>query len=192
MSLLKWNLALNKNSQDISKVHTIVFDFDGVFTDNHVYVDSSGNELVKCSRADSYGLDLLRKIEAQKMLDFFVLTTESNSVVLKRCQKMGIDCFDSQSNKQSFLEGWLKKNRGDFEDPLPGVAYFGNDLNDFEVMSRVGISFAPADAHPSIKKVATFVLNSTGGSGFVREGIELLLGIQKMSVEEVRDFISNS
>jgi len=192
VSLLKWNLALNKNSQDISKVHTIVFDFDGVFTDNHVYVDSSGNELVKCSRADSYGLDLLRKIEAQKMLDFFVLTTESNSVVLKRCQKMGIDCFDSQSNKQSFLEGWLKKNRGDFEDPLPGVAYFGNDLNDFEVMSRVGISFAPADAHPSIKKVATFVLNSTGGSGFVREGIELLLGIQKMSVEEVRDFISNS
>ena len=192
MSLLKWNLALNKNSQDISKVHTIVFDFDGVFTDNHVYVDSIGNELVKCSRADSYGLDLLRKIEAQKMLDFFVLTTESNSVVLKRCQKMGIDCFDSQSNKQSFLEGWLKKNRGDFEDPLPGVAYFGNDLNDFEVMSRVGISFAPADAHPSIKKVATFVLNSTGGSGFVREGIELLLGIQKMSVEEVRDFISNS
>jgi len=192
VSLLKWNLALNKNSQDISKVHTIVFDFDGVFTDNHVYVDSIGNELVKCSRADSYGLDLLRKIEAQKMLDFFVLTTESNSVVLKRCQKMGIDCFDSQSNKQSFLEGWLKKNRGDFEDPLPGVAYFGNDLNDFEVMSRVGISFAPADAHPSIKKVATFVLNSTGGSGFVREGIELLLGIQKMSVEEVRDFISNS
>jgi len=185
-------LALNKNSLDISKVHTIVFDFDGVFTDNHVYVDSSGNELVKCSRADSYGLDLLRKIEAKKKLDFFVLTTESNSVVHKRCKKMGIDCFDSQNNKQSFLEGWLKKNRGDFENPLPGVAYFGNDLNDLEVMSRVGISFAPADAHSSIKKVATFVLNSTGGSGFVREGIELLLGIQKMSVEEVRDFISNS
>ena len=192
MSLLKWNLALNKNSQDISKVHTIVFDFDGVFTDNHVYVDSNGNELVKCSRADSYGLDLLRKSAAKKVIDFFVLTTESNSVVLKRCQKMGINCIDSQSNKQSFLEGWLKKNRGDFEDPLPGVAYFGNDLNDLEVMSRVGISIAPADAHPSIKKIATFVLNSTGGSGFVREGMELLLGIQKMSVEEVRDFISNS
>lgn len=192
MSSLKWNLALNKNSLDISRVHTVVFDFDGVFTDNQVYVDSSGNELVKCSRADSYGLDLLRKSAAKRMIDFFVLTTESNSVVLKRCQKMGIDCFDSQSNKQSFLEGWLKKNRADFENSLLGVAYFGNDLNDLEVMSRVGISFAPADAHPSIKKVATFVLNSTGGSGFVREGIELLLGIQKMSVEEVRDFISNS
>ena len=183
---------MNKDSRFIEKLHTIVFDFDGVFTDNSVYVDSNGIESVKCSRADSYGLDLLRRIAIQKKINFFVLTTESNSVVIKRCQKMGINCFSGQKNKRDFIEGWLSENQGEVHNALLGVAYFGNDLNDLDVMSGVGIALAPSDAHPSIKEVATFVLNSTGGSGFVREGIELLIGIQNMSMEEIRDFVSNS
>jgi 3-deoxy-D-manno-octulosonate 8-phosphate phosphatase KdsC-like HAD superfamily phosphatase len=54
------------------------------------------------------------------------------------------------------------------------------------------MSFAPADAHPQIKEVATRVLMSKGGQGFVREGIELILGISMMSQGELSEFISNS
>ena len=64
------------SSKDISikNLHTIIFDFDGVFTDNYVYVDNHGNETVRCSRADSYGINLLKvaKTKREDLLDFFV------------------------------------------------------------------------------------------------------------------------
>jgi 3-deoxy-D-manno-octulosonate 8-phosphate phosphatase KdsC-like HAD superfamily phosphatase len=59
-------------------------------------------------------------------------------------------------------------------------------------MQKVDISFAPSDAHPRIKEVATQVLMTQGGQGFVREGIELILGTSAMTQGELSEFISNS
>ena len=164
---------------DLSNFHTIVFDFDGVFTDNHVYSDSMGNEMVRSSKADSYGLDLLKNYitKRNESLEIFVLSTETNQVVEMRCKKMGIKLFKSVNNKCEFMENWLAQNRADYAIPFQGVVFFGNDMNDFEVMKQCGLSFAPSDAHPRIKQTSTFVLTRAGGEGFVREGVELLLGI---------------
>jgi YrbI family 3-deoxy-D-manno-octulosonate 8-phosphate phosphatase len=52
---------------------------------------------------------------------------------------------------------------------LDEVAYVGNDINDIEAMKLVGITFCPADAHNSIKKISNHVLKSKGGQGVVRE-----------------------
>lgn len=177
----------------IASIHTIVFDFDGVFTDNYVYVDGQGNETVRCSRADSYGINLLKlaKSKEQDKLEFFVLSTETNPVVTSRCKKMGIDCHSGEGNKWEFLQGWLKSHRPGISSPELGVLYFGNDLNDLEVMSQVGASICPADAHPEVKKVATFTLSSLGGQGFVREGIEFVLGFPYITPGEIHEFISN-
>ena len=185
MSSQKWKWVLTKERLPIGLIHTLVFDFDGVFTDNYVYVDSQGNETVRCSRADSYGVNLLKleKIKEQVSLDFFVLSTETNSVVANRCVKMGIDCHSGEGNKWAFLQGWLKSNRPGLSSPEKGVLYFGNDLNDLEVMSYVGYSIAPSDAHPLVQKVANLVLASEGGQGFVREGIELFLNSQIQTSE---------
>ncbi len=106
--------------------------------------------------------------------------------------KMGIECHIGEANKAMYLKDWLVGNRSELVDPYPGILYFGNDLNDLEVMERVGASFAPADAHPRIKEVATHVLGTHGGQGFVREGIELILGIPAMEQGELSEFISNS
>src|SRR5690606_16304196 len=65
----------------------LVFDFDGVFTDNQVYVSSSGEESVCCSRADSLGLDYLKRAG----LAMLVLSTETNPVVAQRCRKLGLE-----------------------------------------------------------------------------------------------------
>ena len=86
----------------------------------------------------------------------------------------------------------MSENHGDISNPFSGVLYFGNDLNDLEVMAKVGIALAPSDAHPGIKDIATHVLKSKGGKGFVREGIELLLGLPNMNQEKLSEFISNS
>ena len=158
--------------------HTVVFDFDGVFTDNLVFIDEEGREAVRCSRADSLGVSqLLKYIEiANRTIDVFVLSTETNEVVSKRCQKMGITCYVGESNKSEFIDAWTGIHRKDQKNPYAGIVYFGNDINDLEVMRKAGLSFATSDAHSLVRAVATHVLGSRGGHGFVREGIEFLLG----------------
>jgi YrbI family 3-deoxy-D-manno-octulosonate 8-phosphate phosphatase len=194
VSLLKWRWALNSKPIVFEDFHTVVFDFDGVFTDNFVYVDSKGVETVRCSRADSFGISLLtRQVKkSAKRIDVFVLSTEVNEVVQKRCIKMGIECHVGARDKANYLEYWFADNRPEVGDPYSETIFFGNDLNDLGVMQRVGLSFAPADAHSRVKEVATHVLTKQGGQGFVREGIELLLGISAMSQGELSEFISNS
>ena len=184
---------MSKERFPIDSIHTVVFDFDGVFTDNYVYVDSHGNETVRCSRADSYGVNFLKaaKNKRHDLFDFFVLSTETDPVVVNRCTKMGIECFPGESNKWKFLKGWLKSHRPGISLPERGVLYFGNDLNDLEVMSHVGASICPSDAHQLVKEVASFVLTSSGGQGFVREGIEFVLGFPHMTAGDIHEFISN-
>ena len=177
----------------ILDLHTIIFDFDGVFTDNFVYVDDRGVESVRCSRADSYGISLLNEyiLNAGQKIEVFVLSTEVNEVVLKRCRKMGIGCHKGEKQKIKYLDEWFSANRGEMADPYFGAAYFGNDLNDLGVIEKVRFSFVPVDAHPRIKEAATHVLAAQGGQGFVREGIELILGMTVMTQGELSEFISN-
>ena len=194
MNSLKWRWVLSSNAISIKDLHTIIFDFDGVFTDNFVYVDDRGTESVRCSRADSYGISLLLKyiLNSGRKIDVFVLSTEVNEVVLKRCKKMGIECHTGEKQKTKYLEDWFAANRKEVADPYSGTAYFGNDLNDLGVIEKVRLSLAPEDAHPRIKAAATHVLSTQGGQGFVREGIELILGIAAISQGELSEFISNS
>ena len=58
------------------------------------------------------------------------------------------------------------------------VAYIGDDLTDVVVMRRVGLAIATANARPEVKPVAHYVTRAPGGSGAVRETIELILKAQ--------------
>ena len=46
----------------IDKIDAFVFDFDGVMTNNLVYLDQDGKESVRCSRADGLAFDVLHKL----------------------------------------------------------------------------------------------------------------------------------
>jgi N-acylneuraminate cytidylyltransferase len=178
----------------IENFHSIVFDFDGVFTDNFVYVDENAIESVKVSRADGYAIDLLRKYIKINNLNFdiFILSTEKNKVVKARATKLQLECISGESNKLQALKDKFEHERPTDPTPFSGLIYFGNDLNDLPVMLQAGMSVAPNDAHPRIKEASTHVLNSPGGHEFVREGVEFLIGIDAMSPEELSEFISNS
>ena len=178
---------------DLSKFHSIVFDFDGVFTDNFVYVDENGVESVRVSRADGYALDLLRKFCARKKLivSIFILSTETNKVVLARAKKLEMDCITGERNKLLALSRKFEIERPNDTDPFSGLIYFGNDLNDLPVILRAGLSIVPSDAHQKVKESSNYVLGRPGGHDFVREGVEFLINIKAMSVEELSEFISN-
>ena len=139
----------------------VVFDFDGVMTDNRVWVGEHGHEQVACSRSDGLGLAMLRRLG----LDVFVLSTETNPVVGARCRKLALPYEQGVADKPARLRSLLNE-RG----ILPSdVIYVGNDVNDLDCMRLVGCSVAVADAHPEVLRAADVTLTCAGGHGAVRE-----------------------
>ena len=175
-----------------SLIHTLVCDFDGVFTDNKVWVDENGIESVRCDRADGLAFDLIRAWYRKRDLhsDIFILSKETNATVQARARKLRIPCHSGVGNKLAFLEEYLRRrpSGGSFA----GLAYLGNDLNDLPIMRRAGYAVAPADAHPRVKEVAHLVLKQNGGEGFVRAFVEQWLGLDQLTLEEIDELVSDS
>lgn len=178
----------------MADVHTLVFDFDGVFTNNKVWISSSGIESVECDRADGLGLDFLRHTsQANNLsLDFFILSKESNSVVTVRAEKLKIKCHHAVGDKVTFMDNYFHKHRPLDEFPYDGLMFAGNDLNDLMLMQRAKFSISPSDAHQLVLSNANIVLPRPGGHGFVRMLIEKLLKIEEMSMEDLNELICNS
>src|SRR5262245_59877827 len=142
-------------------VSLLVFDFDGVMTDNRVLVMQDGTEGVFCNRSDGLGIGMLRDAG----LSMLVLSKEANPVVAARCRKLKLDCRQGIDDKLAELKAIIK-DRGLTADH---VAYVGNDLNDLPCMSHVGLPLAVADAYPAVKSAARAVTTAAGGHGAVRE-----------------------
>lgn len=156
---------------NFEKIKLVVSDFDGVFTDNKVYLDENGKESARCDRGDGMGVSLLKK----KGIPIVILSTEKNPIVQKRAEKLGIPAFFNIQNKVKFLESYLRDLKLTFEE----VCYLGNDINDLECLKLVGLPVVPADAHESVKSLGQIHLTRNGGEGAVREFCDLFLkGIQ--------------
>lgn len=148
-------------------IELLVFDFDGVFTDNRVLVLQDGREAVVCNRGDGMGLAMLR----DKGLPMAVLSTEVNPVVDARCKKLRLECRHGLADKRSALVQLAREKNVD----LKRVVYVGNDVNDLGCMEAAGFSIVVADAHPLAIAKADYVLSRSGGAGAVRELCDLLL-----------------
>lgn len=151
-------------------VELIVFDFDGVMTDNRVYVDQNGVETVAAHRGDGMGIELLRKAGVEMM----VLSTEKNPVVAARCRKLKLPYQHGIGKKGEALAKILGE-RG-----LSGesVIFVGNDVNDLPCFPLVGCAVVVADAHTSALARADLILTRNGGEGAVRELCDMLLAQQ--------------
>jgi 3-deoxy-D-manno-octulosonate 8-phosphate phosphatase (KDO 8-P phosphatase) len=167
----------------LAGIQAIAFDFDGVFTDNKVYVTQEGVELVRCDRGDGMGIGMLNSALARGMLraDVFIVTRERNPVTEMRARKIGLACHAGCDDKLAFVEARLRGAGAEFS----GLVYLGNDVNDLGVMMRAGFSVAPADAHERVRRIASVVMPQRGGEGFVRAFVEQLLGVERMTTEEL-------
>ncbi|HKE83686.1 MAG TPA: acylneuraminate cytidylyltransferase [Vicinamibacterales bacterium] len=144
----------------------VVFDFDGVMTDNRVWIDKDGDERVACNRSDGLGLERLRRLG----IDLFVLSTEASPVVGARCRKLGLPFEQDVRDKAHRLRTLLRERN-----LVPSrVVYVGNDVNDADCMELVGCGVAVADAHPDVLRIADVTLTRAGGHGAVRELCDLL------------------
>ena len=156
----------------LDDIDVLIFDFDGVLTDNKVHLDGNGNEWVTCNRSDGLAFEILRKLK--KLI--FIISTEKNKVVAARAKKLKIPALYGVENKAKELQNLSIKKK--FK--LSRTLYVGNDLNDYEALKLCGYSACPSDSHKKIKQIVTFLLDTKGGSGICRELIEDKLKIDPL------------
>lgn len=149
------------------EVKLLVLDFDGVLTDNRVWVDGDGKERVAANRSDGWGIGQLRN----RGIEVVVISTESDPVVSARCGKLGIEAHQGIVDKLPALRDILREQGV----PAEQAVFIGNDVNDIPCFREVGFAFAPRDAQPEARRAADWTLAKEGGHGAVREVCDMIL-----------------
>ena len=145
----------------LARIRLAVFDFDGVFTDNHVWVNERGEEAVRCHRSDGLGIDRLRQVGVETV----ILSTERVRIVAARARKLQVPCRHGLGDKLAALREEAER----LGVSLAETAYVGNDINDTACLEAVGLPVVPADAWPEVAELARWRLERAGGNGCVRE-----------------------
>jgi YrbI family 3-deoxy-D-manno-octulosonate 8-phosphate phosphatase len=145
----------------LERVRLAVFDFDGVFTDNRVWVNERGEEELAFSRSDGLGLRRLDEVGVRSL----IVSMEENPIVGARARKLRVDCVQGIADKLPVV----RERAAAAGVSLEETAFIGNDINDAECLRAVGCPVVPADAWPEVKPLALWVLSRVGGSGCVRE-----------------------
>jgi 3-deoxy-D-manno-octulosonate 8-phosphate phosphatase (KDO 8-P phosphatase) len=159
---------------DIEEIDALIFDFDGVLTDNKVYIDENGIESVCCSRADGLAFDALRKLK----IPVYILSTELNPVVSARAHKLKVPVIQGVKSKIDSLKSLCSENNYNSSK----IFFVGNDLNDYQVIEYCSFSACPSDSHESIKNISTFVCSKKGGEGIVREILEVVFNLNLLKI----------
>lgn len=152
-------------------VKLVVFDFDGVFTDNTVYVSQDGVETVRCWRGDGIGLARLERAGVRTA----ILSTETNPVVSVRARKLSVRCVQGCEDKLAAIVT-LGAELGV---SLAETAFIGNDVNDLACLEAVGLPIVVHDAHHDVVGVAVYRTSAPGGRGAVREVCDLIVAARQ-------------
>ncbi|NPA06808.1 MAG: N-acylneuraminate cytidylyltransferase [Chloroflexi bacterium] len=150
-----------------TRVRLVVLDFDGVFTDNRVWVNEAGQEMVAAHRGDGMGIARLRRAGVHVL----VLSSEVNPVVAARARKLGLPVLQGIEDKARALQTYMEEHGFRPEETV----YLGNDVNDVPCFPLVGWAVVVADAHPEAKRAADAILRARGGHGAIRELADRIL-----------------
>ena len=170
VELVEWVLGGRPSRKPIEwppSIELVVFDFDGVMTDNTVVVSEDGGEAVRCHRGDGWGI--ARLLEAN--IPVLILSTEEHPVVGARARKLQVPHVQGVADKRAALVAELDQ-RGV---AAANVIYLGNDVNDLGCFELVGLPVGVADIHPDAFTAVRHVLSRRGGDGAVRELCDLIL-----------------
>ena len=151
------------NNRDvISDIELLIYDCDGVLTDNKVIVDENGKESVVFNRGDGFAISKIKKDLGIKQI---IISTEKNPIIIKRCEKLNIEAINGIEDKEQMVKSYCDNNGID----LRHVMFIGNDLNDKCAMEIVGFTGCPLDAEYEIKTISNWISEKKGGDGVIRD-----------------------
>ena len=151
-----------------AEIAMIIYDCDGVLTDNRVIVDENGKESAVFHRGDGFAVSAIAAMGIRQM----ILSTEENPIVRERAAKLKIPVIYRTKDKKGTLRRYCEEQGIRLE----RVLYIGNDLNDLDAMLLCGHRGCPADAEPEIRSLCDWVSSKNGGYGVVRELYRMLSG----------------
>lgn len=168
--IMKNKYGDNKTPLDekVTKIKMILFDLDGVFTDGSVYLDEEGRELLKFSRIDGKGIELLR----ERGYLIGIISSEENKIVKNRMKKLQIKEINLGTKNKLLIYEQIKEkyNLKDEE-----ICFCGDDIQDLPVIKKCGLSCCPKNAQKDLLDLCNFKSNKRGGEGFVRDVANLFL-----------------
>lgn len=148
-----------------SNLEVLFVDFDGVLTDGFVFTDDNGRESVRCNRLDGLGARLLTKLGVR----VYILSSEENSVVKARAQKMNVEFALGVNDKLAYVVNFMQASGIQRQ----RIGFIGDELNDLQLLKYVDYSFCPSDACQEVKEIVQYKLESAGGEGVLREVMKL-------------------
>jgi N-acylneuraminate cytidylyltransferase len=156
---------------DKSQLKLFITDVDGTLTDGGMYYSENGDEMKKFNTRDGMGLQILRETGVK----IAIITSENTGIVNKRANKLQVD-FLIQGKRNGGKLAVAQDLCAQLSITMNQVAYIGDDVNCFELLSEAGIKACPADATDKIKSIKGInVMTKKGGEGCVREFIEFIL-----------------
>jgi 3-deoxy-D-manno-octulosonate 8-phosphate phosphatase (KDO 8-P phosphatase) len=151
------------------KIKLLITDCDGVLTDGGVYYGEQGEVLKKFNIRDGMGVERLRKLAE---VQTGIITGEKSPSVAKRAEKLQIAELHLGIKDKLLVLMQIMVNKNLSKEQ---IAYIGDDVNDIEIMQKVGLTACPADAISFTKEIADYVCESKGGEGCFREFAELII-----------------
>ncbi len=165
----------------LKKIRAIFLDVDGTLTDGKIYLHDNGEEMRAFDMKDGAGLYMAKKLGFVVAL----ISGKKSEAVKKRADMLEIEnYFLGERNKIEAYEKLKKEHQLRDED----ILYMGDDINDYFVMKKAGVSVAVFNAHPSIKHIADYITKRSGGNGAVREIVDLLIEAQDLQEKALEVF----
>ncbi len=150
------------------KIKIVLTDVDGVLNDGGRYYSEKGEVLRKFHVRDGMGINLLLRNDIKT-----IIVTKENSKIVKYWAKvMNVSkVYSGIKTKEDKLKTICKTYN---VKPIE-IAFIGDDVNDIELMKKVGFSATPFDGNPQAVKIAHYVCKTSGGNGVLREIVDMIL-----------------
>jgi len=157
------------------KIKLFITDVDGVLTDGRIILGNNGEEFKFFHVHDGKGIQLAHEAGIKTA----IITGRESKLVQRRADELSIkEVHQNIKDKIKTFNNLLDKYGVKEEE----VAYIGDDVNDLDILERVGLSFTPANGVEKVKEVVDYITTKEGGQGAVREAIEMILKYQAIDV----------
>lgn len=166
---------LPASDKEFNRIKILCMDVDGVLTDGSLYYGCDGVAFSKFNVLDGQGLKLVRELG---VMTCFVTMSNTNSIK-NRAVDLGIDyCLTDVKDKSSVINNILTSLDLSWSESI----HIGDDINDIELLQRVGISIAVPNAVMEVLSMSNYVTKRAGGSGAVREVCDTLVRSRKINL----------
>ena len=153
------------------KIKVVLTDVDGVLTDGGMFYSHEGDIMKKFHTRDGMGVNILRR----NKIPTIIVTKENTSVVTKWAKKMSVYLvLDGVIKKEMIISKVCKKLKVKSHE----IAFIGDDVNDLELMKKVGFSATPFDGIKDAIKISDYHCKLSGGKGAFREVVDLLIQVK--------------